>query len=420
MKRSLKVCLGLGLSMGLLGGLAACGKNDDKATSSGGKVKLSINFYTGAIGEDSMAAAKKEFPDYDLEFKTLPADENFDKKLKTSLNSKSAPDITAINDNIEEFLPYADKFVNLLDYGAKDVAAEYVDWKWESGMTADKSQLIAMPLDIGPTALIYHVETFEKAGLPTDPDEVAAKIKTDDDYMEAAKVIKEKTGKPAWLAGDDLLASQFRKATKSQYDEKGKLTLGDGETKKAWDFVVKAVENGYTLGVTGNSVDSTVATTDALYVTQIAASWGVMDMKDDYDKRIDQWRVTTAPGNPSNYGGSFLAVIGTTEHPKEAAEVVKYLTNKESQIANLKERSLFPANQEVYQEEVMINKDDFFGGQEINKYFIEAAESIDYVYKDKRNKAANDCFTEQMTLVEYQDKDPEKAWKDAVAKAEKL
>lgn len=418
MKKSLKVCLGLGLSVGLLGGLAACGKSEDEASS--GKVKLAINFYTGAISEESIKAAKEKFPDYELDFKTLPADENFDKKLKTSLNSKSAPDITAINDNIEEFLPYADKFVNLLDYGAEDVASEYVSWKWESGLTADKSQLIAMPLDIGPTALIYHVETFEKAGLPTDPDKVAEQIKTDEDYMAAAKAIKEKTGKAAWMAGDDLLATQLRKATKSQYNEEGELTLGDGETRKAWDYVVEAVESGYTLGVTGNSVDSMVALSDAMYTAHIAASWGVMDMKDDYDKRIDKWRVTTAPGNPSNYGGSFLAVIGTTSHPKEAAEVVKYLTNKDSQTANLKELSLFPANQEVYGEEVMVNEDEFFGGQEINQYFIDAAEHIGYVYKDKRNKAANDCFTEQMTLVEYQGKDPEKAWEDAVAKAEKL
>lgn len=418
MKKNLRIFLGLGLGAVLLGAATGCSKSDDQAD--GGKVKLSINLYTGAISEDSMKAAAEKFPDYELKFNTLPADENFDKKLKTSLNSKSAPDITTINSNIEEFIPYADKFINLLDHGAGDVASEYVSWKWESGMTPDKSQLIAMPLDIGPTALIYHVETFEKAGLPTDPAKVAEKVKTDEDYMNVAKAIKEKTGKATWLAGDDLLATQLRKMTKSQYNEDGELILADGETKAAWDYVVEAINNGYTLGVQGNSVDSMVALTDAMYSAHIAASWGVTDMKDDYDKRIDQWRVTTAPGNASNYGGSFLSVIGTTKYPKEATEVVKYLTSKEMQTANMKELSLFPANKEVYQDPIMVNEDEFFGGQEINQYFIASAENIGYVYKDKRDSAALDCLMEQISLVEYQGKNPEDAWKDAIAKIEKL
>lgn len=420
MKKSYKSFLALGLSLGLIGLVSACGKSDEANSKTGGKVKLAINLYTGAISDESIKSAKEKFPDYELTFNTLPADQNFDKKLKTSLNSKSAPDITTINSNIEEFLPYSEKFVNLLDYDVAELESDYVDWKWGSAMTPDKKNLIAMPLDIGPTALFYHVETFEKAGLPTDPKEVSEKIKTDEDYMNAAKQIKEKADKATWLSGEELLAIQLRKMTKSQYDEEGKLILADGQTKEAWDFTVEAIKNGYTLGVQGNSVDSMVALTDAMYTANVSASWGVQDMKDDYDKRVGQWRIAKAPGNASNYGGSYLAVIGTTDHPKEAAEVVKFLTGPEMQKTNMKELSLFPANQKVYEDDVMVNEDEFFGGQEINQYFIDAAKNINYVYKDTRNMAAEDALIEQISLVEYQDKDPETAWKDAVSKIEKL
>src|SRR4051794_24843396 len=100
--------------------LAGCsGASSDKKTSGesskDGKVKLTIHYYVGAISEGSMNAAKEAFPKYELDFVELPADANYDVKLKTSLNSKSAPDIATVNSNIQDFLPYADKFVNLLD-----------------------------------------------------------------------------------------------------------------------------------------------------------------------------------------------------------------------------------------------------------------------------------------------------------------
>ncbi|MCC9085665.1 hypothetical protein LOS25_15795 [Enterococcus faecium] len=81
-----------------------------------------------------------------MSFKQIPANDDFDTKLKASLNSKSAPDITAINSNISDYLPYADKFVNLLDYDSETLAADFVEWKWDSCFTNDKKRRLPCQL----------------------------------------------------------------------------------------------------------------------------------------------------------------------------------------------------------------------------------------------------------------------------------
>lgn len=408
------VMMSIALVSGLV--LAGCGKG---SASDSKKVELSINYYNGAISKKAMANAKKEFSDYTLNFKQIPANDDFDTKLKASLNSKSAPDITAINSNISDYIPYANKFVNLLDYDTESISSDYVEWKWDSCFTNDKKTQIAMPIDIGPTALFYNVEAFEKAGLPTDDKEVSATLKDDDSLMAAAKQMKEKTDQPFFQSSLSLLQSKYRTITKHIYDEDGKLTFADGQLKEIWDYANEAEEKGYTLGIKGNSADGANSVQKGLFAGMIEASWGINDLAEN-GAAEKQWMIAKSPFTASNYGGSYLAVIKTSTHPKEAAEVVKYLTNEESQRANYEELALFPSNTKVYDDSFKAAKNKLFGDEEFNHYFIDAANELKYVPSDARETAAFKCFEDQIILVAEQDKDSEKAWNDAVKKVEDM
>ncbi|HEM5123090.1 TPA: carbohydrate ABC transporter substrate-binding protein [Streptococcus suis] len=383
------------------------------------KVSLSINYYNGAISEESMENAKKAFPDYELNFKQIPANDDFDTKLKASLNSSSAPDITAINSNIADYMPYYDKFVNLLDYGTEELADEYVKWKWDSCFTNDKSAQIAMPIDLGPTALFYNVTAFEKAGLPTDDVKVSELLSSDEKYMEAAKQMKEKADMPMFRSSVSLFQEKYRAMTAHIYDEEGNLTYADGQLRQAWDYAVEAELNGYALGAKGNSADGANAVQTGAFGSMIEASWGINDLVEN-GASPEQWLIAKSPLKPSNYGGSYLAVIKQTKYPEAAAEVVKFLTNEESQRANYKELALFPANVNVFDDEFAVVKHELFGDEEYNHYFIEAANELEYIPFDPREKAALECFEDQLTLVAEQGKDPEKAWEDAVKKVEEI
>ncbi len=98
------------------------------------------------------------------------------------------PDIVGLNDWVAELFPNKDKFVNLLDYGSdKELASTYLEWKWKQTITPDGKYQIALPMDTGPTAFFYRTDLFQQAGLPTDPNEVSAQIKSWDNYLEAGK-----------------------------------------------------------------------------------------------------------------------------------------------------------------------------------------------------------------------------------------
>ena len=117
--------------------------------------------------------------------------------LFTALSAGSgAPDITMLEiDQLDRFKAAQDRFENLYDLGAKDIEDEYLDWKWKTGENESGDFLIGLPTDIGPKALYYRVDLFEEAGLPTDPDEVAALINSPEAFEEAGLKVKEKTGK---------------------------------------------------------------------------------------------------------------------------------------------------------------------------------------------------------------------------------
>ena len=90
--------------------------------------------------------------------------------LSTSLAAGAgASDIEAVEvDWMAEFLQFSDKFLDLSDPA---VDGRWLDWKVAQATTPD-GKLIGYGTDIGPEGICYRADLFEKAGLPTDRDDV--------------------------------------------------------------------------------------------------------------------------------------------------------------------------------------------------------------------------------------------------------
>lgn len=98
-----------------------------------------------------------------------------------------------------ELFPSADRFYDLRELGADRLKDQYLEWKWNQGITPD-GKMIAFPMDTGPTALFYRSDLFKQAGLPSDPEKVSASIRTWDDYMAAGEQLQQKFGSRSfWL-----------------------------------------------------------------------------------------------------------------------------------------------------------------------------------------------------------------------------
>ena len=80
----------------------------------------------------------------------------------------------------------ANLFANLADYGANDLAGNFLPWKWQQGTTAD-GKMLGLGTDVGSMAMCYRTDLFKEAGLPTDRDAVGKLWPTWDDYIKTGR-----------------------------------------------------------------------------------------------------------------------------------------------------------------------------------------------------------------------------------------
>ena len=86
------------------------------------------------------------------------------------LGKEGLADIEAVEvDWFTEAMQYSDLLAEVPD----SAKGRWLDWKEAAATDAD-GRLVGFGTDIGPQAICYRADLFEAAGLPTDPDEVAA------------------------------------------------------------------------------------------------------------------------------------------------------------------------------------------------------------------------------------------------------
>ncbi|WP_099159053.1 ABC transporter substrate-binding protein [Virgibacillus ndiopensis] len=425
MKKSKLVFL-FGVLFALAFSLTACSGDDEASGSEDGDVTLDFWVFGATNYEDLAKEYEKDHPGVKIKVKTSETDDHHN-SLFTSLSAGSgAPDLAMLEiDQLDRFKEAQDRFVNLYDMGAEEVQDQYLDWKWQIGENSDGDFLFGLPTDIGPKAMFYRIDLFEEAGLPTEPDEVEALIQTKEDFIEAGKQIKEKTGKPLLDSMEMAYRAVIDGAEESFFDKEGNLLIENegNAVRQAYDLAVELNELGlvgeYTMWTPewGNAVNN------GDFAVELGAAWLKGWMLDNAPDASGKFRVATLPKEfAGNWGGSYIAIPKETKHSEEAYEFAKWLVSPDSQLKSFtSEAGLFPSSPDVYEmEEFKNTKDEFFGGQSTAQYFANAAEDISFIYKGPKYKAANDEILNALSNVQQQDGDPDEEWNAAVERIKAL
>lgn len=383
------------------------------------QVTLTMWYWNRSVEDKLIKDVSKVYPNITIKATKIGGD--YDSKVKTTMAAGSGmPDIFCINTNIADYYKYKDKFVNLLapPYNAGDLKDQYFEWKWNMGVTPDQKTMIAFPMDTGPTALFYRKDLFEKAGLPSDPQQVANTIKTWQDYFDAAQKLKN-----IGVYAFDNIGTIFTQAMGQKtllFLDKNNNFIGDRqEVKDVFDMAVKAHQLGFSANVPGWTTDWNTAMDKGKVATFIGAVWMKQILEESAPDTSGLWRIAPAPGGPGNNGGSFIAISASSKHPREAWEAIKWMMSPDNQKRQLKTMSLFPSAKSVFDDQSVFVQEPFFGGQETNRIFADAAKNIPVFYYGPNTGNINGLYTEQLTLVESQNKDPNKAWQDALSNIKK-
>lgn len=400
---------------GLLGaavlGTAGCGRGG-YLTPEG---TLSLWYWDGSISDTVLAKAPK-VTGIPLSPQKVPFD--YKSKLLTSLAGNAyIPDMCGFNEDVATYFPDADQFWDLYELGAGEVEDQYLDWKWQRGVTPD-GRLLGFPMDTGPTALYFRADLLEKAGLPSEPDELAAAAATWEQYLDLAEEYKNASDGGYLIDSVSTIYDQVVAQQGTRYMTEQDEFIGDGpQIRRAWDLAVQAHQRELTANAIETEWNAAVST--GRVASFVGAVWMSLGLQDAAASTEGKWRVCRAPGGPGNSGGSFVGIPKASRDPKGAWETIKWVQSPENQIFAYNEISLFPAAEAGLTDPEVLVEHPFYGGQIVNKTFGESAANVKPVYLSAYDGLIGPAFTDQVLNIWSANADPEKAWQAALDEVER-
>ncbi|GCE08662.1 ABC transporter substrate-binding protein [Dictyobacter aurantiacus] len=379
-------------------------------TNSDGRITMTLWYWNRALDDRLLAQVERRFPH--VRFQVLKIGGGYDAKLRTSLaGHANIPDIVAINANIATYFPDADQFADLRLLGAGRISQAYLDWKWQQGI-APGGRVIALPMDTGPTALFYRADLFKRAGLPSDPVAVAARLKTWDDYLQAGVRMRQATGGRVHMFDNiNNVFTQIMGQSRQQYFDAANHYIGDrAEVRRAWNYAARVHQLDLSAKATSYSTDWSAAISTSSIASFVGAVWMKHRLKDAGPETAGLWRVVPAPGGPGSAGGSFLAVTAASPHPQLAFAIASWLMSAHNQLTAYLDTGLYPSTRASLDSPQLQRPEAFFGGQVTTKIFSQVAANIQPVPNSPDADVVQNVLQRELTLIEMQNMNAQTAW----------
>ncbi|WP_369193080.1 ABC transporter substrate-binding protein [Streptomyces djakartensis] len=415
---------------GALALVVGCGGSDDSATGGGkknGKVTITMGLY-GVMGLKEtglLEQYEKENPDVDIKAEIAGDEQTYYTALQTRLAAgKGLKDIQGIEIGRAKEITQtqADKFA---DFSGAQGTDHFLPWK-ESQISTGDGKVLGLGTDIGPMAVCYRKDYFEKAGLPTERDEVAKLWEGDwKKYVEVGRTFKkdfEGDGVAYMDAASGLFNAMIYGNSEQFYDEKGELIYDSNPAvKQAWGLAADAAEDGLTAKLRQFQPGWDPGLANGTFATAVCPAWMLSHISEKAGPaNKGKWDVAKAPKG-ANWGGSFLGVVEQSPVKEEAKKLVAWLTAPEQQAHIFKEIGNIPSSRQALDSpEVKDAKSEYFSGAPIGRIFGAAAQEIpDKQVLGRKDGTIKDTFSQGLTLIEQQGTARDKAWETTAERIEK-
>ncbi|MEU6521819.1 extracellular solute-binding protein [Streptomyces sp. NPDC046924] len=423
-RKALALAAVVSLGTGLLAGCADDGGDGDSDSSSDGKGKTTITL--GLFGTFGFKEAglydeyEKLNPGIKIAENVVERNENYYPALLNHLTTNSGlQDVQAVEvGNIAEIVETQAGKLEDLSKAEGVNKGDWLEWKWEQATTKD-GQTIGLGTDIGPMAICYRKDLFEKAGLPTDREELgklwagdwAKLIEVGEDYQKKAP-----KGTTFFDSPGGLMSAVLSSEEKRFYDSSGEVIYKTNPAvKKAFDMTAKAAEDGLVGAQTQfqPAWDQTIANNK--FAAMSCPPWmlGYIKGKSQPDA-AGKWDVALPP-KAGNWGGSFLTVPKSAKNVDEAKKLVAWLTAPEQQAKLFKVQGSFPSAQSIFDSpEVTGAVNDMTGDAPIGEVFAEAAKQIPVQVIGPKDQIISQGLGDNGVILVTKGKSPKEAWETAV------
>lgn len=326
-KRLLALITSLMVSVAVFAGCGSKNNNEDNANNAEPEKEVTIKL--GCWGsspaetkllDDQIEAFNKKYPKIKVQKEVITGDYN--QAMQTRIASKTEPDIFYLDVALapaymEKATAPIDEYLDKEDL--KDFNENLLDGFKKDG------KIYGLPKDYNSLAIFYNKDMLDKAGVtpPTNWEEME----------NAAKKLTKDGVKGFALADDSARFAPFILQAGGKITEGDKVAFNTAEAAKGMDFYYSFFKKGYasdpkSLGEGWNG--DALAHKKAAMV--IEGGWMIPFMKESAPDV--KYGISPLPQGDKN--GNLLFTVAyamskNTKNPKQAAEVIKFLTGKEAQ-----------------------------------------------------------------------------------------
>ncbi|WP_327294801.1 MULTISPECIES: ABC transporter substrate-binding protein [unclassified Streptomyces] len=374
-----------------LGGalLAGCaedsgGGSDDTSGGGSGKMTISMGLFgTQGFKEAGLYAEyEKLHPNITITENVTERNENYYPALVNHLTTNSGlQDIQAVEvGNIAEVVQtQASKLEDLSKISGVD-QNNWLSWKWQQATTKD-GQTVGLGTDIGPMAICYRQDLFQKAGLPTDRTAVGKLWAGDwSKLVTVGERYKRKAPAGTYFMDSPggLINAILSSLKEKFYDSSGKVVYKTNPAvKTGFDLAAKAAAEGLVQSQTQFQPAWNQTIANSKFAAVACPPWmlGYLKGQSKADA-TGKWDVAAAP-QAGNWGGTFLTVPKGGKHVKEAEQLAAWLAAPAQQSKLFSVQGSFPSAPAAYDLPSVKNaKNAMTGDAPIGQIFAEAAKAI--------------------------------------------
>jgi cellobiose transport system substrate-binding protein len=288
-----------------------------------------------------------------------------------------ADDIEAIEVGfIAQYAAQPRYFVDLRKYGASGLKKRYPSWKWNQAVARNAS-VIGLGTDVGSLGICYRTDLFKKAGLPTSPAKLAKLWPTWSDFLAVGKSFQKHAPKGVKFidSGSNLYNAIIGQANPAYYSKSGKVIAASSpKVKQAWNLTMQAYSMHEDLGLAAFSNDWNTGFKNGTFATVTCPAWMMGYIQGQAPNTSGKWNIAQVPGGGGNWGGSFLTVTTQSQHPAEAADLVKFLTSPTSESYVFKHTGNLSSEISVLKSKTVQNfRNPFFSNAPVGKIFATSA-----------------------------------------------
>ncbi|MBD9703778.1 ABC transporter substrate-binding protein [Streptomyces caniscabiei] len=406
--------------------LAGCAEDSDGGSSNEGdgntegKTTLTVGTF-GVFGYKQAGLYDeymKQNPDIVIKENVTTKTSVYWPKTLTRLQAGSGTDdIQAIEiGNVTEAVQtQGDKFVDL---GKEVDKSQWLDWKNQQATTKD-GKLIGLGTDIGPMAICYRKDLFEKAGLETDRTKLAEQWKGDwGKYVDLGKEYMKKAPKGTKYvdSASSVYNAALGGATERYYDKDGNAIWEKSTgVKDSWDAAMSVATSDMSAKLKQFEAPWDQGYAKGSFATVACPAWMIGYIQEKSGEAgKGKWDVAAAP-TAANWGGAFIGVPTASKHQKEAIALAKWLTAPEQQAKVFAKQASFPSTPSAYPTlKPSPDTTSYFSDAPLTQIFSDSAKTIPVQHFGTKDQPIGTAIADiGIVQVEQKGKSPEEGWEAA-------